>query len=230
MSRPDRKIDLVAFDVDGTLILHEKNWTVWEVLNDRFTGTAEVNQQRYAEYKAGRLSYADWVALDVEGWRKAGATKADIVAAFEPLTLVKGCHETMTTLKQHGQRLVVISGTLDLLLNTLYPDHPFDEVYTNHIGFEEDGRIAHWRATPFDMDGKATALKAIAMREGIPLDRCAFVGDSSNDVWVAKVAGFTVAFNPKSEEFRRQASVVVESESLEAIVPHLVTDGPPPPR
>src|SRR5262249_10380733 len=154
------------------------------------------------------LSYAEWVALDVEGWRKAGATRDTMIAAMEGLRLVEGARETMEALKRRGMRLAVISGTLDLLLDTLFPDHPFDEVYTNRIAFAGSGRIASWTATPFDMDGKGVVLRAIALREEIPLARCAFVGDHANDLAAARLAGFTVAFNPKNQELERAAHAV----------------------
>ncbi len=217
-----KRFDLIAFDIDGTLVHGPNGWTVWEVLNHRFTGTPELNKERYALYRAGKISYAEWVELDVTGWKQAGATRDDLIAGFEPLTLVTGAREAMAALKAAGSRLIAISGTLDLMLQTVFPDHPFEEVYSNHIGFDDEGRITHWRATPFDMDGKGTLLRAILLREGIPRDRCAFVGDSTNDVWVAREAGFTVALNPRSEELERLAAVVVRSDDLRAILPHLL--------
>jgi HAD superfamily phosphoserine phosphatase-like hydrolase len=217
-----RPFDLIAFDVDGTLVWGPDGMTVWEVLNLKFTGTAEWNKERYAEYKAGRLSYAEWVTLDITGWRDAGARREDLVAALEPLRLIEGVREATFALRDAGYRLVVISGTLDLMLNTLFPDHPFEEVYCNHIGFDDTGRIAHWRATPFDMTGKAEALRGLALREGIPLRRCAFVGDSTNDVWIGKIAGFTVAFNPRSDELEELADAVVRSEDFRDVLPHLL--------
>ena len=69
-----RRFDLVAFDVDGTLVHHPKDKTIWEVLNLRFTGSDDQNAERWEQYKRGTLSYRDWVALDIEGWRAAGAT------------------------------------------------------------------------------------------------------------------------------------------------------------
>jgi HAD superfamily phosphoserine phosphatase-like hydrolase len=221
--RPERPFDIVAFDVDGTLVHGPNGFTVWEVLNQHFTGVPEVNRERYALYLAGKLSYAEWVALDISGWQQAGATREQIVAAFAPLSLVPGAHETLRALKARGVRLVVISGTLDLMLRTVLPDPDlFDEVYANHIGFGADGRISHWTATPFDMAGKAQALRAVAVREGVPLSRCAFVGDSGNDVWVARAAGYTVAFNPKSEELVQVADSVVEGNDLCAVLPYLL--------
>jgi phosphoserine phosphatase len=218
------RFDLIAFDIDGTLVEHADHKTVWEVLNLRFTGDDSMNRERYAAYLEGTLSYAEWVALDISGWRDAGARRDDIVAALEPLKLVGGTRDTLAALHEHGSRLVVISGTLDIVLDTLLPDHPFDEVYCNRIQFADNGRILAWSATPFDMNGKSVALKAIAMRESIPLSRVAFVGDSANDVWIAREAGFTVALNPKSDELEQIADAVVRSRDARDILPHLLRE------
>jgi len=214
--------DLVVFDVDGTLVQHPEDKTIWEVLNLRFTGDDGMNKERFEAYKTGRLSYAEWVTLDVSGWRDAGATRDQIVASMDSLTLIPGTRETLAALKENGARLAVISGTLDLLLDTLLPDHPFDEVYCNRIQFDDDGRILAWSATPFDMSGKSVALRAVAMRERIDLSRTAFVGDSSNDLWIAREAGFTVALNPKTSEIEEVADAVVRSRDLRDVLPHLL--------
>lgn len=216
-----RRFDLVAFDVDGTLVHHPEDKTVWEVLNRRFTGSDDQNAERWRLYTSGKLSYAEWVALDIAGWRDAGATRDAMMASLDGLTLVDGARETLAALKAQGMRLAVISGTLDLLLDALFPDHPFDEVYTNRLVFDPSGSISHWHATPFDMEGKGVALRSIALREDIPLARCAFVGDHANDLAAAKLAGFTVAFNPKSAELEAAAAAVVRSRDLRDILPHL---------
>jgi len=217
-----RRFDLVAFDVDGTLVTHPERKTIWEVLNRRFLGDDTVNAERHDAVRNGRMSYAEWVALDVQGWHDAGATQGDILEAIGSLRLVPGAQETVEALKHSGASLRVMSGTVDVVLDSLFPGHPFDEVYTNRIAFDDNGRISGWTATPFDMEGKGVALRTIAYRERIPLTRCAFVGDSSNDVHIARVAGFTVAFNPTSEALAREADTVVRGEDLRAILPHLL--------
>jgi HAD superfamily phosphoserine phosphatase-like hydrolase len=222
MTGHDKRFDLIAFDVDGTLVRGPNGMTVWEVLNLAFTGTPDWNKERYAEYKAGRLSYAEWVTLDVTGWRDAGATRDDLVAAFEPLELIDGVREATFALRDAGFRLVVISGTLDLMLDTVFPDHPFEEVYANHIGFNSEGKINHWRATPFDMDGKAEALRALALRNSLPMRRCAFIGDSTNDVWIARAAGYSIAFNPRSDELEQVSDRIVRSNDFRDTLPYLM--------
>ncbi|HEX6851440.1 MAG TPA: HAD family phosphatase [Candidatus Polarisedimenticolaceae bacterium] len=216
------RFDLVAFDVDGTLVEHPEEKTVWEVLNARFLGADDLNRERYAAYKAGRLSYAEWVTLDVGGWRDAGATRGSMLESLGPLRLVDGARESLDALKREGVRLAVISGTLDFLLDALFPDHPFDEVYCNRVVFDDAGRIDHWHATPFDMGGKAVALRAIASREGIPLARCAFVGDHANDLDAARLAGFAIAFNPKDAQLEAAAGAVVRSRDLRDVLPYLL--------
>lgn len=215
-----RPYDLICFDVDGTLVVHPEEKIVWEILNIRFTGSDTVNRTRYDDYRRGRITYAEWVALDVGDWLAAGATRAQILGAIGDLRLVGGVHETLAELRRRGYKLGIISGTLDIVLDTLLPEHPFDDVFVNRLVFDEKDLLVGCRATPYDVDGKARALREIAAREGIPLSRCAFVGDAFNDLEVAREAGFAVAFNPKCEELAEICDVAVRGESLALILPH----------
>ena len=47
--------------------------------------------------------------------------------------------------------------------------------------------------------------------EGVPLARCAFVGDRGHAVWLARAAGFPLALHPTSDELEREADAVVRS-------------------
>jgi phosphoserine phosphatase len=223
-----RLFDLVCFDVDGTLIDRPDGKTVWQILNERFAGSDALNEARMRDYLAKRIRYDEWVALDVGDWIQAGATRAQAVEALKGLALIDGARETVGALKEEGCRLAVVSGTLDLCLELLFPAHPFDEVFTNRIWFDKDGRLSGWEATPFDMEGKAGAMREIRRREGFTRERCAFVGDHFNDIAAAKEAGFSIAFNPKSPALERVASVVVRGRDLRGILPHLTAgDGIP---
>ena len=216
-----RRFDLVCFDVDGTLIDHPEGKIVWQLLNRRFTGGDEVNDARLSDYLSGRITYEEWVALDVGEWVRAGATRAQMIEAIDGLELVPGAREAVAALKADGCRLAVISGTLDLCLEVLFPDHPFDEVFTNRIHFDAEGRLCGWQATPYDMDGKGRALHEIRRREGIARERCAYVGDHLNDLSAVREAGFSIAFNAKCREIEEACSVSVRTRDLRAILPHL---------
>ena len=214
-----RRFDLICFDVDGTLVVHPRGMIVWEILNIRFNGDDAANRTRYEQYNNGEITYAEWVALDVGDWLRAGATRAQILEAIAELRLIGGVHETLAELKRRGHKLAIVSGTLDIVLDTLLPEHPFDDVFVNRISFDESGALAGWEPTPYDVDGKARALREIAAREGVDLERCAFVGDSFNDVDIAKEAGFSVAFNSKCEDLIKVCDVAIDGDHLGVLLP-----------
>jgi len=208
------RYDLICFDVDGTLIRHPSDKVIWEILNLRFTGDDSVNQERYRMYLAGEIDYAEWVRLDVGGWIEAGATRDRVVDAVREFEVYEGALETVHALKDRGLHLAVISGTIDVVIDTLFPDHPFDDVFTNKILFDGDGRVCGWEATPYDLHGKPVALRDLAARHGVPLERTAFVGDGENDVPLVGVAGYMVAFNPRSAELERGADYVMKDRNM----------------
>ncbi|MFQ5511595.1 MAG: HAD family hydrolase [Candidatus Krumholzibacteriia bacterium] len=214
----ENAIDLICFDVDGTLVRHPAGMVIWEVLNIRFGGSAKRNRERYAMYRDGRISYAGWVQLDVEDWLAVGASRQDILECVREFDLVAGARDTVNELARRGFELGVISGTLDIVLDTLFPDHPFGEVHTNKIYFDEEGNLTAYQATPYDGQGKPTALRAMAGRHGIPLKRCAFIGDGENDVPLLGVPGCFVAYRPKSPTLAAGADIVIREEGLHSLL------------
>lgn len=209
-----RSYDLICFDVDGTLVRHPSGLVIWEVLNLKYGGSKEINRFRYQMYCEGRLSYERWVQLDVSGWIDHGATESGVLEAVSEFSLFDGARETVHELKRRGYMLGVISGTLNVVLDTLFPDHPFDEVYTNKIFFDGGGRLDGWEATRYDSHGKPEALRDIARRHGVDLSRTGFVGDGENDEPLLGVAGFFAAFRPRSRVLADGADIVLAESEL----------------
>ncbi len=213
-----RPYDLICFDVDGTLVRHPTGKVIWEILNRRFTGNDTVNIDRHRWYNEGRITYPEWVEMDVQGWIEAGATRAEIVDAVREFERFDGASDTLWELKRRGARLAIISGTLDIVIDTLFPEHPFDDVYSNKLEFDEGGVLTGWRATPFDLEGKPTALRELSQKHSVSLDRAAFVGDGENDVPMVGVAGCVVAFNPRSAELERRATHVIHGPDMSRLL------------
>jgi HAD superfamily phosphoserine phosphatase-like hydrolase len=210
-----RPVDLVAFDVDGTLVVHPEDKVVWHILAERFGGDRDGGAARFAAYRAGTMTYAEWVALDVGEWIAGGATREGILAAIRAeLRLRAHAREVLHTLRDRGYHLAVISGTIDVVLDELFPDHPFAQVFTNRLRFDAAGGISGWTATPYDMEGKAEALKLVAAAAGVAVARCAFVGDHLNDVAALRLAGLPIACAPKHDDVRRAARVVLADDEL----------------
>ena len=214
----ERTFDLICFDLDGTLVEHPDGLVIWEVLNHRYIGNRQINKKRCEMFQSGEISYDEWVTLDVEGWVAAGATRDDVYDAVSEFELIEGAYETVHELKNRGFKLGIISGTLDVMLNGLFPDHPFDDVYTNQLYFDGRGRLDRWRATPFDGNGKPEALRLIADKYDIPLERAAYVGDGENDVPLLGVSGCFVAYEPRSKELEEGADIVIRGGGLRSLL------------
>ena len=209
---------LIAFDVDGTLVGSADGRVVWQYLNDHFAPDETAEAQRFKAYLEGQITYPEWVDLDIGQWLRVGARRQVIAEVItQNLYLLPGAREATTALRARGHTLAVISGTLDLVLELLFPSHPFGEVFTNTIWFDEQGLIDGWKATPYDMEGKAEALAEIARRQGFSLEQTAYVGDNMNDIQVMGAAGVAVAFEPKAPEVAAAADHVIRGDLRELL-------------
>lgn len=213
---------LIAFDVDGTLIGHAANKVVWEIINEHALGSSQVNKLRYRAYIEGEITYEEWVALDVGDWIMAGVTRAELVALVQKhLFLLPGAPEMLAACRDAGMKLAIISGTIDVVVDVHLPDYPFFEIFTNKLHFDETGRVCDWTATPYDMEGKATALRCVTERLNIDLGQTAYVGDNINDISALSAAGLAIAYEPKAAIVAETADEVVTGD-LRHILPLII--------
>jgi HAD superfamily phosphoserine phosphatase-like hydrolase len=209
------KVRLLCFDVDGTLIDdHGGHANLWESLHRAFGVTEEERRRIADDFFSGRITYADWVDLDVGRWQALGVTRNDMLDVIRQLQPVRDAPETIAILAARGYRLAVISGSIDLGLEALFPQHPFDPVLINRIVFDPQGRIAHWHATPFDLSDKEKGLQMIAAEAGVSLQECAFFGDNFNDVAAVKAAGIGIAVASKCEDLTRECDLHIADRCL----------------
>jgi len=229
LNRTNRgKINLVAFDLDGTLTDAETN--IWAVLNKRF-GVVEESRILEQRYRSGELSYVDWASKALDLLYQHGANEKNLNETIEFIGFVPGgVYEALLELREHGKKSAILSGSLDILVKKLFgPEEPefadrfFDSIIVNRIYFNEDGSIQSFGPTYYgDGKYKAEGLSELSRRFGFRLKECAFIGDDSNDIEVAKIAGLSIAFNPKSDELRKACSVVIEEPNLKLILPHIL--------
>jgi phosphoserine phosphatase len=71
--------------------------------------------------------------------------------------------------------------------------------------------------TIVDRAGKATILREIAAKEGIPLDQTVAIGDGANDLDMLSAAGLGVAFNAKPS-VQERAQTTVNVPYLDAVL------------
>ncbi len=215
--------DLIAFDVDGTLV--DDTVFIWKTLHDHFDTDPDRRRQAYADYFSGRITYSDWFFNDIALMRERGATRARIEEVVAGMRLTGGVPETLGALRKAGARLVIISGTLEVVVRQFELTPWFDEIYLNRFEYDDDGLLVGGTPTPYDVGEKATGLRHIAQANGVPMERTAFIGDNFNDVSIADAAGFSIAFNCKSDELAAVADLEIEGGDLRRILPHLLPNG-----
>ena len=216
------KFKVVVFDLDGTIIDNVEY--VWKMIHEHL-GIDDHPQRikNREDFLSGRISYYEWAKYDLDLMKEHGANREKILKVFENARLMDGALETLETLKRENYKLALISGSLSILLEKFIPDYKriFDHVFINRVEFDEKGEIRDVKPTPFDMSHKKTGLIKVCELEGIEPKDVAFVGDHDNDLGIAREAGFTIAFNSKSQKLNEIADVVVEKKDLREILKYL---------
>ncbi|MBR9691080.1 HAD-IB family phosphatase, partial [Candidatus Woesearchaeota archaeon] len=216
-----RKYDLVCFDLDGTLIEEKDGKVFWERVLSKIYGSNIVSMERWGAWENGKLTLLEWVDLDVGDWKRHGFTKKKLQDLINHSSLLPGSHETLKELKDKGFKLGVISGSVNILLDTVFPKHPFDDIFIHNIFFGKDNKISHWEKNPY-AEKKDEALKIIAKKENIPLSKTVFIGDHHNDISVAKIAGLSISINSKSKELDEVCDVVIKKKDMSEILKHII--------
>ncbi len=216
------KYKLVCFDLDGTIV--DDTVFIWQTIHEHFKTDDKKREEATKKYYNKEISYEEWAEHDIKLWKEKKATKKKIMKAISSLKLMKGAKETIIALKEKGLKLVIISGSLNIVLDYLFPDYKdyFDDVLINKLFFDEDGNISKTEFTKYDHEAKAEGLKKIAKKEGINLAECVFVGDHKNDIHVAKESGLSISFNSKSEELDKVCDVVVREKDLRGILKYII--------
>jgi len=216
------KYKMVCFDVDGTLV--DNVAYSWEIFHKAFGTDAKRREKAREDYFAKKISYEEWARHDILMWQEKNMRRKDMVKAMGNLRLMNGAVDTLKTLKKNGLKLAIISGSINVILETLLPNYGefFDYVFLNKIIFDGKGFIADVQPTSFDIEHKATALKNIVEKENIKPEECVFVGDHFNDIDVMQASGLGIAFDPKDENLKKIADVIITKKDLREILKHII--------
>lgn len=209
---------LICFDLDGTII--DETIFIWQTIHDALQTDKELRKKYMEQYHNGEINYSEWADIDINMWKEKGANKEKLMQAISALRLMDGAKETLKELKKKGYTLAIISGSLNIALEKVLPDYKkiFDHVYINKLYFDSNGDILHLEPTDYDVEHKATALKQIVVKENIDLKDTVFIGDNWNDIHIAETAGFSIAFNCKSDELAQISDVVIMEKDLRKVL------------
>jgi len=95
----------------------------------------------------------------------------------------------------------MISGGLKNLANRAIRDLDIDHTFAACELFFDDktGKLVAWNLLPTDYVGKVDFMRLMMREYDLHPQECAFVGDSVNDIPLAKEVGLSIAFNGRKE-------------------------------
>lgn len=211
-------IDLVAFDMDGTLIDVESSWA--EV--HRHFGDS--NPEALRLFLTDQIDDREFIRRDVQiWWRHAPRlTLGEVDRILERVPLMPGAERLFAGLRQHGIRTAIVSGGIDLLAARLGRRLGIDRVYANGLVSGPDGRLTGEGVVRVPIKGKGPVLRALQAELGCPKERTASVGNSEIDVALFRESRIGIAFMPADEAVRAGATDVVTRPDLGELLPLLL--------
>ncbi|MBN2228867.1 MAG: HAD family phosphatase [Candidatus Thorarchaeota archaeon] len=210
-------IQLVVFDVDGTLTQHS---SIWWRLHELF-GTTKEGRVYFDQYFAGKINYQQWADYDAALW--TGKPVDIVLEAVRNTKLVPGAQEAVSILTKHNIHSAILSGGLDIMADDIAERIGIDYVLTNKLG-RKNGFLTGTVENVIGWAEKAEHIGKITDHFGVTLKQTAFIGDGRNDISVFSVVGLSIAFNPEHQEVAEAANVVVREKDLRAILPHIISE------
>ena len=198
-------IKLVVFDLDNVIIDGEGIDEIGKLINieDQIAAITEQAMQ-------GEIDFETSIKKRV-GLLKGVATD-DIRTLANEMPLMKGAEETVSTLKENGFDVAIISGSFDIIADTIKGKLDVDNVFTNSL-VEEDGILTGEVTGPLVSGSKLDVLSKLIEEKGYTLDECVAVGDGANDISMIESAKYGIAFNAKPA-LKENADIIVETRDL----------------
>ena len=209
-----KKLRLIVFDVDGTLIKVDSSW---RFLHEKL-GTWTKGKQ-YAElFFQGRITYEEWARLDASLWKNQSLRKVQQIV--DEIPYVNGAQEVIKTLKKHDIKVVLLSAGLSLLSERIERELRIDYSLANELIAKDDSLTGEVKVN-VSLNNKVQALNHILQKFNVKPSECSAVGDDESLIPLFKKVALGIAFNPCSEEVEKNANVVVKSKDLRDILPHI---------
>lgn len=198
ISRPDaaswqerklKKYKLIIFDIDGTIVKHISSW---RYIHERLGLWNEFAHRYQKRFLAGEISYRKFCELDAACWK--GLPEKKIKEIFKRVPYAKNAASAISRLKKMGFKLAAISTGLQYIAGRIKKELKFDYILCNKL-ISKKGRLTGKVRINITHAAKGRALKKILKQMGVEPNRVISVGDSAGDIPIAKLTGYSIAFN-----------------------------------
>jgi phosphoserine phosphatase len=211
----NQKYKLIIFDIDGTLTNIENPW---KYIHD-YCNTWHENAVIYKDaFYSDHITYQEFCKLEVLHWKGIKVDK--IYEIFSEVKAVQNLHKSLLELKTLGFELVAISSGLQFVPKILELEKYFDKVFHNEI-FHKNGFL-NGEVKITVNHTKLDILDEYIQHKNIDYQDIISVGDGDNDVELAKIVGYSIAFNSKSEKLNKVSSCVINNSDFDFLKKYLM--------
>ncbi|MCP8322386.1 MAG: HAD-IB family phosphatase, partial [archaeon] len=179
-----KKYRLLAFDLDGTLLVQKSSWnTIHE-----YFGTKSIARKTYDLYCKGIIDYKEFMKRDIAAWPKP-LHISKISEILSNLDLREEAKEVIDAIHRKGIETAIISAGISLLANSVAKKLGIKYVYANELCIDENGFLTGDGIMRVDLMFKHLALLDLVESLGLNLSECVAIDDSITDVKFLQIAG-----------------------------------------
>lgn len=186
------KYKLIIFDIDGTITTHVSSW---RYLHEKLNIWDEVAKCYQDKFLAGKLSYRRFCELDAAHWK--GMRERDLKKIFEEVPYTKNIARSVRKLKDMGFKLAAVSTGLQFLAERITEELGFDYTLSNRL-ITRKGILTGKVIINIAHGAKGSIFKSILKRFSVKPAEVIAIGDTAGDVGLAKLSGYSIAFNSSS--------------------------------
>ncbi len=203
------KIELICFDVDGTLV----DGTSWLILTEGLSCSSQEHLDIFRRCQKGEITFTEGERLLTKMYQNSGnANKNFISNLFDSVKIKSETIDLISCLKEKGYKIYLISGAIDIYVESIAKKLGVDGFYANStLEFDNKGILQKINYHSNQGEMKVEQLRNLVKDLGVNIKQVAFVGDGENDIEVFKATKHGVAVHSPSEELNKIAWKKVNS-------------------
>ncbi len=206
---------LICFDMDGVIF---KGISFWMELHKRFgtfkQGKALTDKYLHTDY--GRLVEEVVVKL----WKgKDAALYYDLVNSLEYLP---GVRETFEYIHNREYITAIISSSSIEAARRVQKDFGVDHIFANQLVIQ-NGKVSGEFLWPIGAgkEKKLEIVRELCSDLGISYKETIYIGNDDTDIEAFKEVGMSIAFNSGSQELKKAAKHVVDTNNLSDVLKYI---------